>query len=255
MHSWLPLMRKRGRGEHSVDAVRKKTATHTAVSRALLHLTPAMCDVTKWKGYKPLSDPVYSPTLISSLRTYFYTLPRTDKRVFLSPGVRCDEDTARGNAGGDMAYVPLLKNYRLEKPAELTQRLLSAALYRQHMPKPALMDCQPVRQKFLHWAVHCSTAFSNQGNRREPSKNVPKSFAERSFKVEPERRPHERAAPKKVLAAQWMGGQQREHLLVHTHTHIKTQRRDCRLLSRHLHTHNYTHRHTQTRMLELTCLT
>jgi hypothetical protein len=193
---------------------KRKAAKDKADANAAKLFTLEMCTVKKWKGHTK-TDPVYAPSLILQLRLYFHGLGKLDKLAFLAPGVRCCVDINRGNRGGNLAFIPLHGNYRLEKPTVLMQRLTDNQLHQTTLPVPALADCQRVRQKFLHWAVGCSTYLTNRSDVQNQSSKFPKTFHERRFNHAPERRKREEpSAPKRLMIDQWMADQKNEHLLV-----------------------------------------
>jgi hypothetical protein len=210
----LPFPDKPSVRELSNSGRKRKAAKDRADANGAQRFTLETCTIQNWRG-RTRTDPVYSPSLILQLRLHFRGLGKLDKLAFLSPGVRCCLDTTRGYRGGDLAYAKLHVNYRLEKPGVLAQRLTDVQMHQMALPVPALADCQRVRQKFLHWAVGCSTYLTNRSDPKNQSSKFPKTFHERRFDHAPERRTREeRSAPKRQLIDQWMYDQKNEHLLV-----------------------------------------
>ena len=74
--------------------------------------------------------------MISKLRLYFNNLSKVDQRAFVSPGVRCTLNTDRMAEGGDMSFVRLHDDFRLEDNVTLEDRLHVALVSGYKLPPP-----------------------------------------------------------------------------------------------------------------------
>jgi hypothetical protein len=171
-------------------------------------------DITKCGHHAESS--AYPPYLIMQLRMYYQRLGKADQRQFLSPGVRCDLDQDRINRGGNLSCVKLHKNYRLEQPLILADRLTLALLCPKYrLPVPAPAECHQVCQKFLHHAVGRSVAFTNRGDKMHKSKENFMNAEDRVHQCNPPRAEHvPRVATKTKLVVEWLNQQRKEHLVL-----------------------------------------
>jgi hypothetical protein len=177
----LPPVKRRKTTQWTVAERWKQKADDKFIANKM---TWEACKVENWK-YHTQSDPTYPPELVQQLRLYYRGLGKTDKRTFLSPGVRCSVNTQRANGGGDLGGVPLYGNYRLEKEDVLQAGLVAYRVNGALLPTPAVMDCQRVRQKFLHWVVGAGgVKITNRPDKHHLTKSEPKTVALREVALE-----------------------------------------------------------------------